>query len=188
MAALLPIVLLFAVMYLLVIRPQQRRVRQHQLFVDSLARGEEVVTAGGIFGTITGLEDQTVSLRIAPDVSIRVLRASVTRRMADDAGEADDGEAEDDAEAGDEAGGDIGEIDALDAELRALEQAPDAETPRGSQSSRAGAETPPMPSVAEAPTAEAPTGPAAGIGPVGLGPIEKPEGPGPGDARPDERR
>jgi preprotein translocase subunit YajC len=82
--ALVPIILLFAVMYLLVIRPQQRRVREHASFVSSLRYGDDVVTAGGIFGTITALSEETVSLEVAPGVSLRVLRSSVTRRMGEE--------------------------------------------------------------------------------------------------------
>jgi preprotein translocase subunit YajC len=82
--ALVPIILLFAVMYLLVIRPQQRRVRDHAVFVTSLHYGEEVVTAGGIFGTITGLTDDVVTLEVAPGVAVKVLRSSITRRIDED--------------------------------------------------------------------------------------------------------
>ena len=87
---LIPIVLLFAVMYLLVIRPQQRRVREHASFVQSLRYGEEVVTAGGIFGTITALQDDAVMLEVAPGVAVKVLRSSVTRRVVDEPVEPDD--------------------------------------------------------------------------------------------------
>jgi preprotein translocase subunit YajC len=83
--ALVPIILLFAVMYLLVIRPQQRRVRDHASFVSSLQYGDDVVTAGGIFGTISALSDDTVSLEVAPGVSLKVLRSSVTRRIGEEA-------------------------------------------------------------------------------------------------------
>jgi preprotein translocase subunit YajC len=105
--ALVPIILLFAVMYLLVIRPQQRRVRDHSMFVSSLRYGDDVVTAGGIFGTISALSDDTVSLEVAPGVSLKVLRSSVTRRVGD---EAPDIESIDDIEEIDE----IHEIDEID--------------------------------------------------------------------------
>ena len=71
-------------MYMLVIRPQQRRVREHSSFVSTLQYGDEVVTAGGIFGTITALSEETLSLEVAPGVSLRVLRSSVTRRVSDE--------------------------------------------------------------------------------------------------------
>ena len=87
-------------MYLLLIRPQQRRVRQHQALVASLAVGDEVVTAGGILGTITGVSDEYVSLEVAPATVVQVLRGSVSRRVS--------GEYEADQGSGDE-------IDAIDA-------------------------------------------------------------------------
>ena len=115
--ALLPILLLFAAMYLLVIRPQQKRIREHQAVVASLRPGDEVVTAGGIFGTITALDDQAVSLDVAPGVTLRVLRPSISRRVSDEP-QLEEGLA-----------GDIdGDIDELDTELRALEE-PTVEPP-----------------------------------------------------------
>jgi preprotein translocase subunit YajC len=93
--ALLPIVLLFGLMYVLLIRPQQRRVRQHQAVVAALEVGDEVATAGGMLGTITGLDDETVSLEIAPGTTIRVLRAAVGQRRNAADGGAEAGDAAD---------------------------------------------------------------------------------------------
>jgi preprotein translocase subunit YajC len=80
MAALIPLVLMLGVMWMLLIRPQQQRVRAHQALVQSLAIGDEVVTAGGIFGRIQTLEGDEAQLEIAPGISIRVLRAAVNRK------------------------------------------------------------------------------------------------------------
>ena len=101
-------------MYLLVIRPQQRRVRDHASFVSSLHYGDDVVTAGGIFGTITSLGDDIVSLEVAPGVSLKVLRSSVTRKIGD---EAPDIETIDDIEAID----DIDDIERIDEATDATE-------------------------------------------------------------------
>src|SRR2546423_1031025 len=111
--ALLPILLLFAVMYMLVIRPQQRRLRMHQEFVSSLQEGDEVVTTGGIFGTVTTLEDETALLEVAPGVTVRVLRSAINRRLADD--EPEESYDDDDDEISDEVGD-------LDSELEKLQQ------------------------------------------------------------------
>ena len=92
-------------MYMLVIRPQQRRVRDHASFVSSLRYGDEVVTAGGLFGTITSLGDDIVSLEVAPGVSLKVLRSSVTRTVGDEAPDIetiDDVETTDDIESPDD--------------------------------------------------------------------------------------
>lgn len=81
MEAALPLLLTFGLMWLLLIRPQQRRMRQHQSVVASLRVGDEIVTAGGIMGTVTGLEDDALSLQVAPGVEMRVLRAAVSSRV-----------------------------------------------------------------------------------------------------------
>jgi preprotein translocase subunit YajC len=76
--------LLFVAMYMLVIRPQQRRLREQQALVSSLVVGDEVISSAGIYGTITGIDDQTAVLRVADGVEIRIARAAIARRLADD--------------------------------------------------------------------------------------------------------
>jgi len=73
--------LLFVAMYMLVIRPQQQRLRAQQALVSSLAMGDEVISSGGIYGTITGLDDQVVVLRVADGVEIRLARPAIARRV-----------------------------------------------------------------------------------------------------------
>ena len=75
---LFPIILIFGIMYLLVIRPQTKRMRAHQNFVGGLKKGDEVLTTGGILGTIVGLTDEFVTLKIADQVNVRVVRSQVT--------------------------------------------------------------------------------------------------------------
>ena len=88
---LLPLLLLIPLMYMVLIRPQQRRVAQARALMDSLEVGEKVVTAGGMIGTIDHLDDRTISLRVAPDVVLTFIRPAVTRRYeeADDVDEAE---------------------------------------------------------------------------------------------------
>jgi preprotein translocase subunit YajC len=81
MEAILPLIAMFGLMWLLLIRPQQRRVRQHQAIVSALQDGDEVVTAGGIHGIITEVEDDTVLVEISPDVVIRVLTGAISQRL-----------------------------------------------------------------------------------------------------------
>jgi preprotein translocase subunit YajC len=90
MAALIPLVLLFGLMWLLLIRPQQQRVRAAQSLQQSLSLGDEVVTAGGIFGTIEAMDDAELRLLVADGVTIRVLRAAVSRRTGPDVEPVDD--------------------------------------------------------------------------------------------------
>ena len=81
MAGLVPLVLMFLLMWLLLVRPQQRRVRHHQQLVSSLRVGDEVVTYGGIYGTVTSVDDEAMTLEIAPGVVVRALRSAVNQRV-----------------------------------------------------------------------------------------------------------
>ncbi len=74
---LLPMLLMFAVIYFLIIRPQQKQQKQHKLMLSALKKGDKVVTNAGIFGTLTGLTDSTVTLEISKNVHIRMLRSQV---------------------------------------------------------------------------------------------------------------
>ena len=78
--SLMPLVLIFAVFYFLMIRPQQQKMKQHREMVDNLKRGDQVVTGGGILGKVTKVEagDHTVIVEIAPNVQVRVSRATIT--------------------------------------------------------------------------------------------------------------
>lgn len=72
---------MFAIMYLLVFRPQQKQRRQHQAMIEALKTGDKVVTNGGIYGTINGLDGDTVILKISsePPVKIRVARVAISQ-------------------------------------------------------------------------------------------------------------
>ena len=71
------IVLGFALMWLLIILPQRRRQAAHERMVGSVDRGDEVVTAGGIYGTVTDLDEEDVWIEIADDVEVRVARRAI---------------------------------------------------------------------------------------------------------------
>ncbi len=76
--ALFPLLLMFLVFYLLLIRPQQKRVRQHKQLLANLKRGDEVVTSGGIHGKITGITENVVTLEIADNVRIKIQRDNIS--------------------------------------------------------------------------------------------------------------
>ncbi len=80
LTSLFPMVLIFAVFYFIVLRPQSKRSKDHQKFLTELKRGEEVLTASGILGRIEGLTEQYVTLLIAPEVSIRIVRSQIAGR------------------------------------------------------------------------------------------------------------
>ncbi len=82
MGPLLALLITFGLMWVLLILPQQRRMRQHQAVVASLRAGDEVVTAGGVYGTITSVDEDTLAVEVAPGVVLRVLRSAVSQRIA----------------------------------------------------------------------------------------------------------
>ncbi len=77
----LPFVVMFFIFYLLVMRPQVKKQKIHQDFLQKLKKGDRVLTSSGIFGTIEGLTDKYVKLEIADKVSIRVLRSHVSQSV-----------------------------------------------------------------------------------------------------------
>ncbi len=71
--------LLMVGMYLLLVRPQQRRLKAQRTLIATVAAGDQVVTAGGLIGTIRVLDGDQVALEVAPGVEVRVLRAAISR-------------------------------------------------------------------------------------------------------------
>jgi preprotein translocase subunit YajC len=82
LVTLLPLILLFGVMYFLMIRPQQRRRREAQQLQSTLGPGDEVVTIGGLYGTIVEADDEAVTLEIAPGVHARYARPAIARTIS----------------------------------------------------------------------------------------------------------
>ncbi|SCL33568.1 preprotein translocase subunit YajC [Micromonospora nigra] len=75
----LMIALLFGVMYFMMIRPQQKRRREAEAMQSALAPGDEVVTIGGLYGSVIGVDDDTVLLEVAPGVQSRYARPAIAR-------------------------------------------------------------------------------------------------------------
>ncbi len=73
----LPLILMFVIFYVLLIRPQQKKAKEHKNFLDNLKRGDKVVTAGGLYGEITGMTEQTVTLEIADKIRVKVGRGYI---------------------------------------------------------------------------------------------------------------
>ena len=77
-AQLIPLILIFVIFYFFLIRPQQKRVKEHKNMVSELKRGDEVITSGGIVGRIERiLEDDKVELSIAENVNIKVVKSTI---------------------------------------------------------------------------------------------------------------
>lgn len=81
-ASFIPIILIFVVFYFLLIRPQQKQVKEHQKYLSELKSGAKVVTKGGLHGTITGLTDTVITLEIAQNVRIKVSRDAIAGPVA----------------------------------------------------------------------------------------------------------
>jgi len=71
-------IFIFGIFYLVLIRPQQKRQKQHKQMVENLKVNDEIITAGGIFGTITRIKDNSVWLKVADKVEIEVLKSSIS--------------------------------------------------------------------------------------------------------------
>ncbi len=73
-----PLILMFVIFYFLLIRPQQKKTREHRDMVNSLKKGDRIITSGGIHGRITGVADTTLTVEISDKVRIKVTRGSVS--------------------------------------------------------------------------------------------------------------
>ena len=80
--------------YFLLIRPQQRRARQQRALIDSLEIGDEVMTIGGLYGTIRRLDDDRVTLEVAPGVDLQYSKSAIARRLEMDQAYEDETEGE----------------------------------------------------------------------------------------------
>lgn len=77
-----PLILIFGIMYFLLIRPQQRKLKEHKAMVEALRRGDQVVTAGGIVGKVAAVgADNMIEVEIAQGVKVKVMRHTITQVM-----------------------------------------------------------------------------------------------------------
>src|SRR5829696_2537610 len=74
-----PWLLIFVVFYLLMIRPQQRRAKEHQAAINAVKKGDEVITAGGILGRVTKVTDEDAEVEIASGVKVRVVKSTLSQ-------------------------------------------------------------------------------------------------------------
>ncbi len=71
-ASFIPLIFMFAIFYLLLIRPQQKKAKEHKALLETLKKGDQVVTAGGIHGKVNAVEENIVTLEIATGVNIKI--------------------------------------------------------------------------------------------------------------------
>jgi preprotein translocase subunit YajC len=77
LGAFLPLIIIFAIFYFLLIRPQQKKSKQHKQLLSELKKGDKIVSSGGLHGVITGLADDVVTAEISPKVRVKITRASI---------------------------------------------------------------------------------------------------------------
>lgn len=75
--AFVPLILMFAIFYFLLIRPQQKKAKLHRAMLAAIKKGDRVVSSGGLHGVITGITDDVVTMEIAPKVRVKVSRGSI---------------------------------------------------------------------------------------------------------------
>ena len=73
----IPLVFMFAIFYFLLIRPQQKKAKEHKALLEALKKGDSVITAGGVHGKVTGVDDSIVTLEIATGVNIKITKSYI---------------------------------------------------------------------------------------------------------------
>jgi preprotein translocase subunit YajC len=81
LSAFLPLIIIFAIFYFLLIRPQQKKAKQHRELLSALKKGDRVVSSGGLHGVITGMANDVVTMEISPKVRVKVSRSSIALVM-----------------------------------------------------------------------------------------------------------
>ncbi len=81
-AQFIPLILIFIIFYFFLIRPQQKRVKDHRSMVESLKRGDEIITSGGIIGTVDRLlEDDRIEVIIGDNVKVQIIKSTITSQL-----------------------------------------------------------------------------------------------------------
>ena len=77
----IPLILMFVIFYFLLIRPQQKKTKEHREMISNLKKGDRIITSGGIYGRITGMDDTTLTVEIADKVRVKVGRSNVGAKI-----------------------------------------------------------------------------------------------------------
>lgn len=88
LGAFVPLILMFVIFYFLLIRPQQKKQKQHREMIGNLKKGDRVITSGGLHGRITGLSDTVVTLEISEKVRVKVARGNIAGKAETEAPQA----------------------------------------------------------------------------------------------------
>ncbi len=74
---LIPLILIFVIFYFFLIRPQQKKAKEHKSMIDGLRRGDQIITQGGVYAKVTKVMDDAVEAELAPNVKVKVVKATV---------------------------------------------------------------------------------------------------------------
>ena len=85
LSQLLPFVILIAIMYFVIIRPQQKAAKNHQEMIEALKKGDKIVTVGGIISTINKVEEKFLNIKINDDIIVKITKDAVARKYEDEA-------------------------------------------------------------------------------------------------------
>ncbi len=78
LSSIVPFLLIIVIFYFLILRPQQKRQKERLALLESLKKGDKIITAGGVYGTVEGIEDKTILVKVADNVKLKMERSSVT--------------------------------------------------------------------------------------------------------------
>lgn len=78
LGAFLPLIIIFAIFYFLLIRPQQKKAKLHKQLLSELRKGDKVISSGGLHGVITGMSDEVLTVEISPKVRVKISRGSIS--------------------------------------------------------------------------------------------------------------
>jgi preprotein translocase subunit YajC len=76
--AFIPLILMFVIFYFLLIRPQQKKAKEHRDMISNLKKGDQIVTSGGLYGIITGMDDATLTVEISDKVRVKIARGNIS--------------------------------------------------------------------------------------------------------------
>ena len=78
LTALIPLILMFVIFYFLLIRPQQKKAKQHRELLAAVKKGDRIISTGGLHGIITGITDDIITMEIAPKIRVKISRGSIS--------------------------------------------------------------------------------------------------------------
>lgn len=76
-AAFIPLIIMFVIFYFLLIRPQQKKAKEHKNMIESLKKGDRIITTGGIYGVITAVEEDSLKIEIAEKVIVKIVKGNI---------------------------------------------------------------------------------------------------------------